>query len=423
MRDVLVDSAGITIAARDFGGPEQETPPVALTTSLPSTTNADRPPAAGADGSGRSAARRPVPPVALTTSLSSTTNADRPPAAGADGSGRSAARRPVPPVALTTSLPFTAGAEGATRESADGSGRSAARGSVLLLHGSGGNLATVTPLAEALRAHHRVVAVDLRGHGRSGDGPWDWEAVLADLAAVADAFGLAAPAVVGVSLGGMLAAQWARHHPECPGAVSLDGNPTPTRPEQLPGLDPAEAARELARLDATFTAMAAAMAEPLSAEHLATARTGQRAMAARYGIAEETWDEAFERNLTVHGDGTFLRPRADTLARLRRFQQDFDPVQAARDARCALLLVMATEDLPEQRAFHRLYAAHRAGLADRLDAAGRDNPLLRVTRLEGASHAMAVEHPARLADLITDFLAQAPTEPSVAARKAPGPGA
>ncbi len=51
---------------------------------------------------------------------------------------------------------------------------------LLLLHGAGGNLVQLTTFAEVLRSEHRVVAVDLRGHGRSGDGPWRWDDVLAE---------------------------------------------------------------------------------------------------------------------------------------------------------------------------------------------------------------------------------------------------
>src|SRR5262245_44224415 len=53
---------------------------------------------------------------------------------------------------------------------------------VLLLHGAGGDLSAWETLAPQLNG--RVVAMDLRGHGKSGDGPWDWEAVLDDIEAV-----------------------------------------------------------------------------------------------------------------------------------------------------------------------------------------------------------------------------------------------
>ncbi|MFE9653156.1 alpha/beta fold hydrolase [Micromonospora sp. NPDC006431] len=277
---------------------------------------------------------------------------------------------------------------------------------LLLLHGAGGNLAQMTTLAEQLRPAHRVVAVDLRGHGRSGDGPWRWDDVLADLAAVAGGLGLDRPAVVGVSLGGMVAALWAQRHPECPGAVSMDGNPTLGRPEQLAGMDPEQAATELAKLRAAFDGMAAMLAEPLTAEQLAAALAGQRAMAERYGAAPEDWVAAFERNLVPCDDGrSRLRPGPELTGQLREAMESLDLIPTYRDIRCPTLLVLATEDLPEQQAFHEVYAAYRRATAERL--AALDNPSLRVLHLAGASHAMVAERPQELAALITDFLGTA----------------
>lgn len=280
---------------------------------------------------------------------------------------------------------------------------------LLLLHGAGGNLAQMTTLAEHLRPAHRVVAVDLRGHGRSGDGPWRWHEVLADLAAVADELALAPPAVVGVSLGGMVAALWAQRHPECPGAVSLDGNPTLGRPEQLAGMDSEQAATELAKLRATFDGMAAMLAEPLSADQVAAALTGQRAMAQRYGAASEDWVAAFERNLVPCDDGrSRLRPGPELTEQLREAMESLDLIPVYRDTRCPLLLVLATENLPEQQAFDELYAAYRRATAEHL--ASLNNPSLRVLHLAGASHAMVVERPQEVATLITNFLSAATSD-------------
>ncbi|MEO3821274.1 alpha/beta hydrolase [Plantactinospora sp. B24E8] len=275
---------------------------------------------------------------------------------------------------------------------------------LLLLHGAGGNLATTAELARMLRPAHRVVTVDLRGHGRSGDGPWTWDAALDDLASVVDELDLHRPAVVGVSLGGMLAALWAARHPDCPGAVSLDGNPPPARPDDLAGLDPDRAVAELARLRETFAAMTAAMAQPLTADQVEAARAGQRAQARRYGSAEESWLEAFERNLVpVNGGRYRLRPEPRSTEELRVAMATLDLIPVYRDVRSPLLLVLATENLPEQQAFADLYAAHRRGLRNRL-AAVADNPWLRIVHLDGASHAMLAERPGKLADLVTDFL-------------------
>ena len=139
---------------------------------------------------------------------------------------------------------------------------------LLLLHGAGGNLAQMTTLARALRPHHRVITIDLRGHGRSGEGTWTWDAALGDLAAVCVQMEIQRPAVVGHSLGGMLAALWGQRHPETPGVISLDGTPPPTRPEQLPGMDPEKAAAELARLHDVFDQMQAQAGRVIEADQL-----------------------------------------------------------------------------------------------------------------------------------------------------------
>lgn len=52
------------------------------------------------------------------------------------------------------------------------------------------------------------------------------------MAAVVDTLGLDRPAVVGHSLGGMVAALWAAGHSSCRLAVNLDGHGNPTRADQ-----------------------------------------------------------------------------------------------------------------------------------------------------------------------------------------------
>ncbi|MGR6912752.1 alpha/beta fold hydrolase [[Actinomadura] parvosata] len=120
---------------------------------------------------------------------------------------------------------------------------------VLLLHGGGRTRADWKPLAGLLAgAGFRPVSMDLRGHGESGAAPWSWPAALEDVAAVAGAYALHRPVIVGHSLGGMVAALWAAGHPECRLAVNLDGHGNPTRPGQFAGLGPdaaASACREM----------------------------------------------------------------------------------------------------------------------------------------------------------------------------------
>ncbi len=124
---------------------------------------------------------------------------------------------------------------------------------VVLLHGGGRTSNDWTAVAALLGAlGHRAVTVDLRGHGRTPVAPWTWDAVLDDVQAVVDQLGLERPAVVGHSLGGMVAALWATEHPECPLAVNLDGHGNPTRADQYTGLSPEVAAVAVPALDAVL---------------------------------------------------------------------------------------------------------------------------------------------------------------------------
>jgi pimeloyl-ACP methyl ester carboxylesterase len=275
---------------------------------------------------------------------------------------------------------------------------------LVLLHGAGGNLAYMTTLARHLRPGHRVITVDLRGHGRSGDGTWSWNAALGDVASVVVQMELDRPAVVGQSLGGMIAALWGQRHPESRGVISLDGNPPPTRPAQLPGLDPEKAAAELARLTAAFDAIQAGMGRVIEADQLADLVERQQMAARDMGANEKVWIEGFRRNL-VHANGeTSTRPTAATGAELRTLLNDLDlgPVYAA--TRCPELVVLATRDLPEEEPFADLYAAYRRFLTDQAATAAKLAPNFRYLLLEDASHAMVIEQPEALAAIITNFL-------------------
>lgn len=270
---------------------------------------------------------------------------------------------------------------------------------LLLVHGAGGNLAAMTTLARALRPRHRVVTVDLRSHGRSGDGAFSWDAALGDLAAVTVHLGLERPAVVGHSLGGMLAALWGQRHPDSPGVVSLDGTPPPMRPDQLPGLG--AAAADLAKLHAR---LAARTPDTLTADHVAAMIEEQRTAARRMGVSEKNLVEGLRRNLVTAGGETRLRPSRAVTDQLLQAVGTFDPYAGYADTTCPLLVVLATKDTPHQEPFADLYAAYREWVADQVARAARRAPRLRHVRLADASHAMIDECPAQLADLIGAFL-------------------
>ncbi|MET9019289.1 alpha/beta hydrolase [Actinopolymorpha sp. NPDC004070] len=276
---------------------------------------------------------------------------------------------------------------------------------LLLLHGAGANLAAWTSFAPLLTPDFRVVAPDLRGHGRSGDGPWTWTDALADVEAVADHLGLAEPIVVGHSLGGCLAAWWGRSHPDCPAVVDLDGHRgAETAPDNYPGLDPDRLARELAALSQLFTDQAAAMAEPLAPKQVAAMREHLLATMTAMGLPAEQANEVFDRGLVVRDGQTFLRPEAETVRAIRPLLRDGDVLETLYEVRCPTLLCVATKDLPAAQGFGDLMAAYRRGLDRDLDRLAAANPAITVNRLD-TSHAMPLEQPALVAGLIREFVA------------------
>jgi pimeloyl-ACP methyl ester carboxylesterase len=278
---------------------------------------------------------------------------------------------------------------------------------LLLLHDFGGNLAHMTTLARHLRPGHRVITVDLRGHGRSGDGPWTWDAALGDLASVTVQMELDRPAVVGHGLGGMIAVLWAQRHPESPGVVSLDGNPRPARAEQLPGLDPARAATGLAQLSAICDRFHAGMGQVIPPDQLPDLVESQQMRARDMGANEKVWIEGFRRNL-VHNDGeTSIRPGAENAAQVRALTEalDLGPVYAA--LRSPALVVLPSRELPEEEPLADVYEAYRRFQRAQLEAAVASAPGLQYVQLKDASQAMVIEQPETLAALITEFLTQA----------------
>jgi 3-oxoadipate enol-lactonase/4-carboxymuconolactone decarboxylase len=87
---------------------------------------------------------------------------------------------------------------------------------VLMLHSIGTSLHLFDPQAEALARHHRVIRMDLRGHGMSGvtQGPYSMELHARDALALLDALGVQRAHVVGLSIGGRIAMELAALAPD-----------------------------------------------------------------------------------------------------------------------------------------------------------------------------------------------------------------
>lgn len=110
---------------------------------------------------------------------------------------------------------------------------------VVLLHGLAGHAGEWDATAARLRAAHRVVAVDQRGHGASEHLPADVsrDAYVGDVLAVTEQLGLESPVLVGQSLGGHTAVLTAARHPGLVRALVLveagAGEPSPDTPAHI----------------------------------------------------------------------------------------------------------------------------------------------------------------------------------------------
>ena len=86
---------------------------------------------------------------------------------------------------------------------------------LILLHGGLGSGEMFGPILPQLTERHKVVAVDLQGHGRTADidRPVDVRLMADDIAALIDYLGLDRPDIVGYSLGGGVALHTAAKYP------------------------------------------------------------------------------------------------------------------------------------------------------------------------------------------------------------------
>ncbi len=88
--------------------------------------------------------------------------------------------------------------------------------SVTLLHGLATTKENWDPIAGLLAERHRVLALDMRGHGESETpaGNWTRADLANDVIAALDALGFARTILVGHSAGGVIALEVALRHPE-----------------------------------------------------------------------------------------------------------------------------------------------------------------------------------------------------------------
>ncbi|MEY2417883.1 MAG: hypothetical protein QOG90_563 [Actinomycetota bacterium] len=236
---------------------------------------------------------------------------------------------------------------------------------LLLTHGFGGDQSNLAPLVRRLSDSFRIVTFDMRNHGESGDGEWSWDAVIADFAAVRDAYGMTRPIVAGHSLGGMVAEMFAAVHPNTRGVVNIDGHGR-GHVRQYVGLDETTVKERQQRLVEWQETMTPADPPP-----------------------RPTLEEV--RKVT---------PLFDAL--------DMFAVHAA--VPCPMLIFNAHGDdpigtLPDMGWVGELMRAYRTGLAADLDALAATRPDVEIAHVE-ATHYLIFGEAQFVADRIVDFAAR-----------------
>jgi pimeloyl-ACP methyl ester carboxylesterase len=98
---------------------------------------------------------------------------------------------------------------------------------VVLVHGWTCDRSYFAPQRDHLAKRHRVLSVDLRGHGKSGrgKGPYSIAGFADDVAWLCRELGFQKPVIVGHSMGGMTAVEVAARHPDLPAAIVACDSP------------------------------------------------------------------------------------------------------------------------------------------------------------------------------------------------------
>lgn len=233
--------------------------------------------------------------------------------------------------------------------------------SVVFVHGAGmDHTVWALPARYFARRGLRVAAVDLPGHGRSEGPPFDRiDAMAAWLAEALDALAIPKAAVVGHSMGSLVAYRFASTMPDRCRALALLGTSAPmpvTDPLLNAAKDNHHAAIDMANTWSHSTGTLGANSNP-----------GVWMLAVGERLLERAAPGVFHADLTACNT--------------------FDADSADASIRCPVLVIVGNDDV--------MTPAH-AGL----DVA-RSLPDARVVRLEGCGHAMLNERPNEVLDTLT----------------------
>jgi pimeloyl-ACP methyl ester carboxylesterase len=271
---------------------------------------------------------------------------------------------------------------------------------LLLLHGAGRTLGDWGLVLPYLVRERRVVAMDFRWHGLSGDdGDAGLEANADDVEAVISELGLQNPVVAGHSLGGMTAAVYGGRHPECPGVVNLDGHGRGTR-EEFEEVSDEHYETYLTRMKELSDSQAAVVRSGDDSWRDGVI-AGWQAIVSGFGwsFPAEVAQAADARSFRRDGDGAWhLRPHATYAESLTAALASVRMFDIYRRCECPLLIYHCSRLLPMPDAQStEVGDARQRGLARHLQALALDKPNIRVKTLD-ATHMVVFDVPEQVAE-------------------------
>jgi pimeloyl-ACP methyl ester carboxylesterase len=267
---------------------------------------------------------------------------------------------------------------------------------VLLMHGFGRNLEDWAVLVPQLVGSHRVVAMDLRGHGRSAVGPWTWPAVVGDIKKVTEQYGLDSPILIGHSLGGMIAVLYAATEPDVPAVINVDGH----------GSLPEE--RRAALIAVNINGLPGA-GEPIDEAEVSTVKEASIIQWAGLAVPREVEAAEFDRSLHRLEDGRFQsQPTGVAGAEILGMAYSLDLSALYPRTDCPVLVFNAVgkdrgDDTLGVSWWSDFARAYREMVSKRLAAVAAENSHVSVETVD-ATHYVMVSHAKAVADRIQTFL-------------------
>ncbi|MGH7896673.1 MAG: alpha/beta fold hydrolase [Candidatus Binatia bacterium] len=253
----------------------------------------------------------------------------------------------------------------------------------VLHHATGFHAWLWAPIARAMCARHRVLAVDARGHGDSDkpEGGYQWQVFIADLIAFMDELELGGAIGCGHSLGGTTIAGAAAERPDLFDSVVL--------------IEPILFPREFSRLFANDNPVAAAARR--RREHWASQSEAFRSYRGRGPFAK--WrDEALrlyvEHAFEKAGDAVRLKCPPEIEAQVFSMASQFDTWGALDRVTVPALIVRGEES--------GAFSANDAAEAHRRLRGSE------VVTVSGTTHLLPMEEPERVAEEILRFAAGPP---------------